>query len=52
MDNDHQYVHCSTRTVFTELIKRMSGWEKDYCENDILNYWDKNSWWDYEKVML
>ena len=47
MDKDHQYVHCSTRTVFTELIKRMSGWEKDYCENDILDYWDKNRWWDY-----
>ena len=49
MDKDHQYVLCSKRSSFTELIKRMSGWEKDYCENDILPYWDKNRWWDYEQ---
>ena len=49
VDKEYQYILCSTRTVFKELIKRMSGWEKEYCENDILPYWDINQWWDYEQ---
>mgnify|MGYP003134461629 CR=1 FL=1 len=45
----YQYHHCTTRASFKEQMIKLSGWEREYCENDILPYWDKNDWWDYEQ---
>ena len=49
MEIDYQYHNCTTRASFVEQMKKLSGWERTYCEKDILPYWDKNDWWDYEQ---
>ncbi len=47
---EYQLHNVTTRTKFTELVKKMGGWEREYCEKDILPYWDKNDWWDYSNT--
>ena len=50
MDNsEYQINHITCRTRFKEMLSKMGDgtFEKDYCKNDILDYWDKKEWWDY-----